>query len=65
MTHFNFSRHNILLDATLTPKVADFGFVTPMLVNVGGTAILTAAEAMTPAGSRGYIVPEFTEGSDV
>ena len=33
MTLFNFSRHNILLDATLTPKVADFGFVTPMPVN--------------------------------
>ena len=32
MTLFNFSRHNILLDATLTPKVADIGFVTPMPV---------------------------------
>ena len=62
MTHFNFSRHDILLDATLTPKVADFGFVTPMSVNVGGKAIVTAAEAMTLAGSRGYIASEFTEG---
>ena len=62
MTHFNFSRQNILLDAALTPKVADFGFVTPMPVNVGGTAIVTAAGAMTLAGSRGYLAPEFTEG---
>ena len=62
MTLDNFSRHNILLDATLTPKVADFGFVTPMPVNVGNTAIVTAAGAMTLAGSRGYTAPEFTEG---
>ena len=62
MTHFNFSRQNILLDAALTSKVADFGFVTPMPVNVGGTAIVTAAGAMTLAGSRGYLAPEFTEG---
>ena len=62
MTLGNFSRHNILLDATLTPKVADFGFVTPMPVNVGNTAIVTAAGAMTLAGSRGYTAPEFTEG---
>ena len=62
MTLGNFSRHNILLDATLTPKVADFGFVTPMPVNVGNTTIVTAAGAMTLAGSRGYMAPEFTEG---
>ena len=62
MTLCNFSRHNILLDATPTPKVTDFGFVTPMPVNVGSTAIVTAAGSMTLAGSRGYTAPEFTEG---
>ena len=57
-----FSRHNILLDAVLTLKVADFEFVTPMLVNVGSMAIVTAAGAMTLGGSRGYMAPEFAEG---
>ena len=33
-----------------------------MPVNVGSTAIVTAAGAMTLAGSRGYLAPEFTEG---
>ena len=45
--------YKILLDAVLTPKVADFGFVTPMAVNVGSTVIVTAAGAMTLASSRG------------
>lgn len=52
-----------LLDAVLTPKVADFGFVTPMPVNVGSTVIVTAAGAMTLASSRGtYMAPEFAKG---
>ena len=33
-----------------------------MLVNVGSTAIVTAAGAMTLADSRDYTAPEFTEG---
>ena len=33
-----------------------------MPLNVGCTAIVTAAGAMTLAGSRGYMAPEFTDG---
>ena len=58
----HFSSHNILLDETLTPRIADVGFVTPMPLNVGCTAIVTVAGAMTLAGSRGYLAPEFTDG---
>ena len=58
----HFSSHNILLDATLTLRIADFGFVIPMPLNVGCTAIVTAAGAMMLAGSRGYLAPEFNDG---
>ena len=33
-----------------------------MPLNVGCIAIATAAGAMTLAGSRGYLAPEFTDG---
>jgi len=59
---FHSPSQNVLLDAALTPRVADFGFVTPLPINVGSTAIVTAAGAMTLAGSRGYLAPEFSDG---
>lgn len=48
----HFSRHNILLDAALTPRVADVGFVTPMPVKVGSTVIITQASVMTLPGTE-------------
>ena len=54
---------NILLDAALTAKVADFGFVIPALPQqVGETCMVTAAGAMALAGTCGYLAPEFSDG---
>ena len=55
-------RHNILLDSQMMAKVADFGFVTPAPLNIGGTAVVTAVGAIGLAGTRGYTAPEYTSG---
>lgn len=60
MTAFN--RHNILLDGHLHPRLADFGFVTPLPLQVGSTCMVTAAGSIALAGTRGYLAPEFADG---
>ena len=56
-------RHNILLDETFTPKVADFGFLTPVPPKiVGTTSLMTVAGAISLAGTRGYVAPEYNDG---
>ena len=56
------SSHNILLDDAFTPKVADFGFLTPLPQQVGATSLMTVAGAIGLAGTRGYVAPEYNDG---
>ena len=59
---FSLCRHNILLDEAFAPKLADFGFVTPLPQNVGSTLLVTVAGAVGLAGTRGYLPPEHCDG---
>ena len=54
--------HNVLIDDNFTAKVADFGFITPLPQNVGSIAVVTAAGAISLAGTRGYTAPEYADG---
>lgn len=58
---FSFS-HNILLDASLNPRLADFGFLLALPVEYKGSCLVTSAAAIALAGTRGYLAPEFASG---
>ena len=51
-----------MLDESLHPRVADFGFATPLPSNIGSTKLLTVCGAVSLAGTRGYVAPEFNDG---
>ena len=57
------SRHNILLDGGLNAILAYFGFEAPLPLQVGSTSVVTAAGAITLAGTRGYLAPELLRGN--
>ena len=62
MSCYYIPRHNILLDGSMNPVIADLGFVTPLPTTVGSTTLVTAAGALTLAWSRGYLAPEIMDG---
>ena len=51
-----------MVDENFSAKVADFGFVTPLLENVGSTSVMTVAGAVGLAGTKGYLAPEYSDG---
>lgn len=51
-----------MLDELLHPRVADFGFATPLPDNIGSTNLLTVCGSVGLAGTRGYVAPEFNDG---
>ena len=53
---------NICLDETLTPHVADFGFLMVSLLQHGSSCLVTSAGTLALAGTPGYLAPEFTFG---
>ena len=55
-------RHNILLDASLTPFLADFGFLVGIPVEFRSSCLVTSAGSLALAGTRGYLAPEFSAG---
>ena len=56
-------RQNILLDANLVAKLADFGFPMelPTALENSGT-LVTAVSGCRMGWTRGYMAPEFTLG---
>lgn len=54
--------HNILLDEGCRGYLADFGFATALPVQHGTTCVVTAVGAVSLAGTRGYLAPEFSDG---
>ena len=57
-----FFRHNILLDSSLTPYVADFRFLMRPPLRYGSRCLVTSAGSFAFAGTRGYLAPEFVAG---
>ena len=55
-------RHNILLDVTLTPHLADFGFLMALPVEHPSSCLVTSTGSIALAGTRGYLAPEFITG---
>ena len=45
------------MDDWLHPRVADFGFATPLPSNIGSTKLLTVCGSVRLAGTRGYVAP--------
>ena len=59
---FIINSHNILLDKSLNPKVCDFGFTTPLPIDIGSTQLMTVRGTISLAGTRGYLAPKFNDG---
>lgn len=58
----SYCRHHILLDECCRVYLADFGFATAMPIQHGSTCVVTAVGAVSLAGTRGYLAPEFADG---
>ena len=54
---------NILLDESLHPHVADFGFLMAVPLKHGSSCLVSSAGALALAGTRGYLAPEFSSGN--
>ena len=54
------NRQNILLDSSLRPYVADFGFLIALPIQHGSSCVMSSVAARALAGTRGYLAPEFS-----
>ena len=61
-SHVHRNRHNILLDQSLIPYLADFGFFMALPIEHKSSCLVTALGSITFAGTQGYLAPEFTFG---
>ena len=55
-------RHNILLDAALTPYLADFGFLMAIPLEHHSSCLMSSAGSLALAATNGYLAPEYTSG---
>ena len=55
-------RNNILLDASLTPRLADFGFLLTLILEDKSSCLVTLTGSIALAGTHGYLSPEFIAG---
>ena len=62
LTEYALHRHNILLDGTLTPYLADFGFLMALPLEHNSSCLVTSTASIALAGTRGYLAPEFVLG---
>ena len=58
-------RNNILLDASLTSHLADFGFLLTLTLEHKSSCLVTLTGSIALAGKHGYLSSEFTAGKVV